>query len=349
LAELDQAAARNEPYAAAVFDAGMPAPDGFTLARRALRHPGLTGPVVLLLSSPDRVADVGRCRTLGVAGHLGKPVKPSDLLETLLTALGQPGLRRPDPHMEAAPLPVSRKLRVLLAEDHIINQRLAIALLQKRGHTVTVANNGREAVDAIEREDFDVVLMDVAMPELGGFEATALVREREKGTGRRLPIVAVTAHAMKGDRDQCLEAGMDAYLAKPLQERELCALLATMFPPDEEAEDGPAPFDETVALGNAGGDPTLCRELAQLFVTESAKLLTQLGEAIALRDSTTVHRVAHTLKGATLTFAAADAQEAAHALEKMGRAGTWDGVEEVWGTLKREIGRLVGALERFRG
>jgi two-component system sensor histidine kinase/response regulator len=180
-----------------------------------------------MLSSADHTSDAARCRQLGVARYLVKPIKQSDLLDSILSVLPEP-LPPPSPPAPAgaAPAPApppARPLRVLLAEDHPVNQRLALRLLQKAGHGVVVANNGVEALAALGRESFDVVLMDVQMPEMGGLEATAAIRAAEAGTGRHQVIVAMTAHAMKGDRERCLAAGMDGYVAKPIQSRELWA------------------------------------------------------------------------------------------------------------------------------
>jgi len=207
----------------------MPGMDGFEVAGRIrqLSDPGR--PAVMMLSSADRKGDTALCRELGVARYLTKPVKQSELLDAILLAFGS--RRRDWARAGAGPAPAAPAagpLRVLLAEDNAVNQRLAIRLLEKQGHQVTVANNGREAVEAVGRQAFDVVLMDVQMPEMNGFEASAAIREAERGTGRHLPIIALTAHAMKGDREHCLEAGMDDYLSKPIQARALAQALAAL-------------------------------------------------------------------------------------------------------------------------
>jgi CheY-like chemotaxis protein len=196
----------------------MPDVDGFMLARQIQQTPALAGTALVMLTSAGRSDDIARCRDLGIAAYLLKPVKQSDLLATLLTTLDCSRLASADePGRPALP---QRPLRVLLAEDNVVNQKLGVRLLEKHGHAVVVVANGREAIEALERECFDVVLMDVQMPEMDGFEATAEIRRLE-APGGRLPIVAMTAHAMKGDRERCLAAGMDAYVAKPIQPREL--------------------------------------------------------------------------------------------------------------------------------
>jgi CheY-like chemotaxis protein len=182
-----------------------------------------------MLTSGDHPEDGQRCQQLGIAAYLLKPVKQSELLEALEMALGLLVPAKATGAVAAASAP-TRKLRVLLAEDSVVNQKLAVALLERQGHTVTVATNGREALAATERQEFDLVLMDVQMPEMDGFEATQAIRMREHQTGRRLPIIAVTAHALKGDDTRCLAAGMDAYISKPIRAHELHEAIARVVP-----------------------------------------------------------------------------------------------------------------------
>jgi CheY-like chemotaxis protein len=207
-----------------LLDAQMPGTDGFDLARTILHDPALDGAAIMMLSSSDLHADAQRCRELGIAAYLIKPINQVELRHAILKTLGA----TPQPELECLASAVSagagqpvdlrpKALRVLVAEDNLVNQKLMIHLLEKRGYSVTVAENGLHAVEAIERQSFDLALMDVQMPEMGGFEATRIIREREIGSGHRLPIIALTAHAMKGDRERCLDAGMDDYLTKPIQ------------------------------------------------------------------------------------------------------------------------------------
>jgi PAS domain S-box-containing protein len=221
LAELRRAADAGQPYPLLLLDAHMPDVDGFTLAWQVRQVPALAGTVFVMLTSAGQPDDLTRCRELGISATLIKPIKQSDLLATLLDAL--------DLIHRVAPVPVpiayESPLRILLAEDNVVNQKLATRLLEKRGHSVTVAATGVEALEAIRRTAFDLVLMDVQMPDMDGLEATRIIREREQTIGRRLPIIAMTARAMKGDRESCLESGMDGYLAKPIQPRELFEVL----------------------------------------------------------------------------------------------------------------------------
>jgi len=206
-----------------LLDAQMPEMDGFALAECIKRNPDWRAATIMMLSSAGQRGDARRCRELGVAAYLTKPVRQGELLDAILTALGT------RPIKEAPPVLVTRHslrensnhLRILLVEDNAVNQVLALRLLEKRGHTVAVAGNGKEALAALEKQSFDLVLMDVQMPEMDGFEATIAIREKEKTSGNHVPIIAMTAHAMVGDKERCLEAGMDDYISKPIRPEEL--------------------------------------------------------------------------------------------------------------------------------
>jgi two-component system, sensor histidine kinase and response regulator len=306
-----------------------------------------------------------------------KPIKQSELLNAIVTALNKPGLkdkrtspasRRP-PH--GAPLVPSRTLHILLAEDNATNQTLAIILLEKQGHTVAVAGNGQEALAALEKESFDLVLMDVQMPEMDGFEATARIRAKEKRTGQHIPIIAMTAHAMKGDRERCLDAGMDGYVSKPIQPRELTQVIASFVSPAGVARaDAPekASAEEEVAqslpsaesdqpgdragcflnkaalLARVGGKEDRMGRIINVFLNESSKLLEEMREAIASGDASQLKRPAHSLKGAVGIFDIPAASEAAQKLESLGSTGNLTGAEEAFFELETAINRLRPAL-----
>jgi two-component system, sensor histidine kinase and response regulator len=215
-----------------LLDAHMPEMDGFALAESIKKNPDWKTATIMMLSSAGQRGDAQRCRELGVAAYLNKPVRQGELLDAILTALGT----RP---MKEAPSNLvtrhslrekSNHLRILLVEDNAVNQVLAVRLLEKRGHTVAVAGNGKEGLAALEEQSFDLVLMDVQMPEMDGFEATTAIREKEKTSGNHLPVIAMTAHAMVGDRERCLEAGMDDYITKPIRVEELSELLKRYSP-----------------------------------------------------------------------------------------------------------------------
>jgi CheY-like chemotaxis protein len=352
LLALEHAAAVGEPFPLVLLDAQMPDMDGFALAERMRDHPELVGATIMMLSSADRQGNAARCRELGIAAYLMKPLKQSELLNTIQNVLNAPLVReesaaaRRRPEAEARGRP-ARRLRVLLAEDNTVNQRLALRLLEKQGHAAVVAGNGREAVTAWETQPFDLVLMDVQMPEMGGFEATAAIRAREKATGRHTPIIALTAHAMKGDRERCLRAGMDGYVAKPIQAEELMHAMEEVLP-----EAGPTPaappaeplLDRAGALKRVGGDLQLLRELAEMFLTECAHLMADLREAITGADAGKLRRTAHTFKGSVAIFGAGAAVEGAKKLEAIGQAGNLAEAADVYRALEEQVARLRGEL-----
>jgi PAS domain S-box-containing protein len=350
LALLAGACEAGEPFAVVLLDAMMPGMDGFTLAERIQQGSGAAaGATLMMLSSAARREDAERCRALGVAACLGKPIRQSTLLDALLTALA-PGARdtaRPGIAPEAAPQPGRESLCVLLAEDNAINQRLAVSLLEKRGHRVVVAGNGREALAALERERFDVVLMDVQMPELDGFEATALIRAREQQSGGHLPIIAMTAHAMKGDRERCLAAGMDGYIAKPLDAEELFLALRGVVAPGVDGAVPEAPtgaaFDRRAALERIG-DVELFGKLVELFLDECPKRMGEISQGIRAHDGRAVERAAHNLKGAAAVFSAEAACLAAESLEAVGRERSWSDAERALHALEDAVARLRLAL-----
>jgi len=240
---------------------------------------------------------------------------------------------------------------VLLAEDNAVNQRLASSLLERRGHKVVIANNGREAVEAVRRQSFDVVLMDVQMPEMGGFEATEAIRDVERGAGAdRTPIVAMTAHAMKGDRERCLAAGMDEYLTKPLDPKLLCQMveeIAAARPPAADDET-PASAISMQVLARVGGDRELLAEISRLFVDDAPRHLDRIRQALDLRDGEALRRAAHGLKGAAANFDADGVVAAARTLEEIGRSQEFDAdprCEAAWRALSQETDQLINVLK----
>jgi CheY-like chemotaxis protein len=210
---LSDARQANEPFVLILSDLHMPEMDGFAMIEQIRQKPGLTSAVILMLSSASHPGDAARCKELAIAAYVVKPVGQSELRRAIEKALGAQDYKGPVPGSAPPALRDANgatvPLRVLLAEDNQVNQLLATRLLEKRGHQITVARNGIEALVALDQQSFDIVLMDLQMPEMDGFEATAVIREREKGSGSHLPVIALTAHAMKGDREKCLAAGMD--------------------------------------------------------------------------------------------------------------------------------------------
>src|SRR5579864_4943113 len=229
LAELSVAHETEKPFGLILTDMHMPKMDGFSLIERIRQKPELSTATIMMLTSAGHRGDAVRCSELGVAAYLLKPIRQSELREAIARVLGAREQTGAIPLITRYSLQDARDpaacLRVLVAEDNPVNQRLATRLLEKRGHRVVVAANGREALEALEKEAFDLVLMDVQMPEVDGLEATAAIREKEKASGAHLPIIALTAHAMKGDRERCLDAGMDGYLPKPIRAQDLDEIL----------------------------------------------------------------------------------------------------------------------------
>ncbi|HKD35511.1 MAG TPA: response regulator, partial [Pirellulales bacterium] len=378
LAALRSAAAEADPYHVVLADCHMPDADGFALAECIQHESQINSAMILMISSSDKPGDISRCEQAGVTAYIMKPVKQSELFDAIVASLRM----APSEEDRAAALAPSERrqvgsLKLLLAEDSVVNQKLAVALLERAGHYVTVAQNGRIAVDRVAAEPFDVVLMDVQMPVMDGLEATAAIRFREKESGQHVPIIAMTAHAMKGDREQCLAAGMDGYVAKPIRAEELLAALekyAAVADSDEEerqelnqpvpamhsatqstASDGnngghtpngdsAVSFDSAEALRQVGGDRALLAELSAAFRTESQSLMVQIREAITTGDAAALRRAAHTLKGAAGVFGARAAYDIAKHLESLAAAGDMAPAAGLLAELEAKIDELNHAL-----
>ena len=342
----------EEHYALTLIDALMPQTDGFQLARQLQRRfPDRTGPIIMLLSSSDRTRDLKLCEELGVTAHVTKPVNHSELFDTVSAVLdGQlPG----EAAAASLSVPAGEQLcyDILLVEDSLFNQKLAVGLLEKRGHRVTVANNGLEGVNAVTHGQFDLVLMDIQMPEMDGLEATQRIRELEQRTHRHTPIVAMTAQAMIGDRERCLQAGMDAYVVKPIHAKQLYETI------DAILTDNPAP-DEPVrpvsvetrridlgsALHAVNGDHDLLNQIFEAFLEECPNLLSNIRAALAAGDAAACQMAAHTLKGAVRTFGAETASRLAADIEAAGKAGNLEAAKAAWPELSIEIEAIRSEL-----
>jgi two-component system sensor histidine kinase/response regulator len=338
----------------------MPVMDGFDLAARVQQSPRLAGASIMMLSSGARPGDRARCFELGISAYLTKPIKQSDLMDTIVGLFAARPPRRKEPGAGAREKKRGRSLRVLVAEDNRVNQQVAVGMLERAGHTAAVAENGREALALLERQTFDVVLMDVQMPELDGLETTAAIRERERAEGGHLPIVALTAHAMKGDAERCLAAGMDAYLPKPLQPRELAEAIAKVVPSavaparSEAPAEPPSPpaagpFDLGKLMDRVGGDRRALADLVRIFRADWPKQVARLRQALQDGDAPAVRSAAHALKGAVSNFAAPAATETALNLQKMGEAGRLAGADAVLERLETEVHALLAALADLVG
>jgi signal transduction histidine kinase/DNA-binding response OmpR family regulator len=233
---LRQAKEAGNPFWLAMIDIQLPDGDGFSLVEKINRSPDLVGAMIMMFTTGHKLVDAARSRELGVAAYITKPLRQHELREAIRAArlsaaapkvTGPASVFRSDSNTERRAV---RPLRVLLAEDNTINQRLTLRLLEKRGHVVVAAGDGVQALEALDRDMFDLVLMDVQMPRMDGFQVTAIIRDREKLTGHRLPIFAMTANVLKGDRDRCLNAGMDAYIPKPISPKQLIAVVESVLP-----------------------------------------------------------------------------------------------------------------------
>jgi len=352
LAEMGRAAKAGQPFQLALLDVMMPVMDGFALAEQIRQTPNLRNTPLILLSSARTPENNTRYRKLNIQYALLKPVKQSDLLDTILAILGV----RPEvsPTIDA---PVSEQsthsktLQILLTEDGLVNHKVAKAILEQAGHAVTIANNGEEAIAAYETHTFDLILMDVQMPIMDGFEATALIRTREKEAGQHMPIIAMTAHAMKGDRERCLEAGMDAYLAKPIRAQDLYQIIeSTMEKVTDPSHTNEltAPEEGTIdpqqVLKNVGGNVETLQAVLTLFAEECPRLMQSIQDAITDKDCEALQRSAHTLKGSVLIFDAKQAAAAALNLETLGREENLEGADSAWLELVKEIKALKREL-----
>jgi signal transduction histidine kinase/CheY-like chemotaxis protein len=352
----------DEPFSLVLLDVLMPEMDGFEVARRIHQDAELAGTTIMMLSSIDNGDESGRCKEVGAAAFLRKPIRESELLSSILEALGlaslaQGGSPWADDTPDLSP-PVVR-LRILLAEDTPVNQRLAVTLLEDRGHTVVVANDGREALDILARESFDLILMDVQMPRMDGFAATAAIRAGEAGTGRHMVILAMTAHAMKGDRERCLAAGMDGYISKPIRAEQFLATVEGSLTTAGESEAASGSeesrpcepdvvmtvFDLPRALARARGKRPLLRKVADLFLADCPGLLEQMRGALAAGDGPTLERAAHRMRGSAANLSAGRVDDLSGRLETAGSEGRLDGADSVCDRLELEIGHLREALD----
>ncbi|HEX7880723.1 MAG TPA: response regulator [Candidatus Eisenbacteria bacterium] len=354
---LRDGAAGGRPFDLVLIDSSMPGMNGYDLAEAVLDEPGLVRGAVMMMISSDRPEGTARCRELGITATVLKPLKPSDVMDALLVALGKrvrSSGRTPKARPVAAP---RRELRILVAEDNAVNRMLAERLLARLGHRATVVVNGLEAVSSWETGAFDLILMDLQMPELDGLEATRRIRAAEKETGLHIPIVALTAHAMAGDRERCLAAGMDDYLSKPLRPEDLVAALerqgaASREPGDvSDAPSSPAEthdesvFDPAELLERVGGHRDLMNRLVGISREELPRMREAVQRAISSGDAKELFQAAHALKGAALNLAASRVAEAARQLETMGWESALAGAGPVLDELERECDELQRALD----
>jgi signal transduction histidine kinase/CheY-like chemotaxis protein/HPt (histidine-containing phosphotransfer) domain-containing protein len=359
LEAIQRAQGTDSPLKLALLDAMMPEMDGFALAARLRELPPGQRPHVIMLSSAVGGRTAHDLRKLGIERTLHKPVKHSSLLEAIMEVMGL-GFRR-DHAGDAGDAPVP-PLRILVAEDGQVNQVVAKRLLESHGHAVTVAENGRLALDCLGEQDFDLILMDVQMPVMNGFEAAAEIRKHEKGSSSHIPIIAMTAEAMKGDRERCLEAGMDEYLSKPIRPQEMFRILARVAPrtgpgnacatdASPPGKRPPGPRDEVfnpVKFREALADEGVMRDLIDFFAEDAGEAMKRIDAAAASGDVDSLHRAAHSLKGMVSNYYAYSSFRAVRELDGHARKGELGEAVSLVPALRRELARLGQELENFK-
>jgi signal transduction histidine kinase/CheY-like chemotaxis protein len=368
MAILTSAARKGDDFALVLMDLHMPGMDGVEAAQRIRATPETATVPIIMLSSSANLVDTERCRNLGIAAYLVKPVPTRDLMTSMVAVVAAQAREARETRAAAPAAPESpadaatTPLRILLAEDNAVNRHLARTLLERRGHRVEVAVTGREAVDAFLRARFDVVLMDVQMPEMGGIEATAEIRRHEAGTGGHVPIIAMTAHAMKGDRERCLDAGMDGYLPKPIERRELLRLVESVSPPAASAacdpdqpcatptHDAPRdPWTPDTLIARLGGDATLARHVATLFLADCPRIVAAVRDSVAAGSADRLRRAAHAFKSSAANFTDDGAVKTAEMLEQIGREGRMADAAAALSRFEREVASLVTRIQYFEG
>jgi two-component system sensor histidine kinase/response regulator len=347
---------QSQPFNLILTDMHMPKMDGFGLVERLKGELAPCNSTIMMLTSGGQRGDAQRCHALGIAAYLLKPVRQSELREAMIRVLSSRQLKEPTPMITRSSLregAAGRKtLKILLAEDNLVNQKLASRLLEKRNHSVAVVLNGREALAALEKNHFDLVLMDMQMPEMDGFEATTILREREKSTGRHQPVIAMTALAMNGDRERCMAVGMDGYLSKPIRPQELDEVLDSFVVPKEELATGrdtiPAAngsVDVVQLLDRLDDDRALLAELLEIFRREYPDLLQAAQGSIDAQRPADLERAGHTLKGALGNLSATNASDLAGELERIGHSTDLTEAQTVLDRLVPELGNVIRSLE----
>ncbi len=356
--KLASAADSGEPYPLIIVDALMPQVDGFMLIEKINLDPKLKRATILMLSSADRQMFRDRCSTLPISSYLEKPISQSDLLDAIMTALEGPQyVTRASETLGAS----NRPLRILCAEDTPANQKVITKILSKRGHRVEIAHNGREAVDRSQREQFDLIIMDVQMPTMDGLQATKLIRENERETKRHVPVVAMTAHAMRGDREKCIDAGMDDYLTKPIDAERLIRKVesiagaisdhttgvATALEPVSASASADALWDPDIAINRLGGDKALLLDMIGFFLEDAPGLLDTMVASINSADHSELARAAHSMKGLCSNFEATEATQAALAIQQHAEQVEIQEAKSCLEKLKHDLQLLSDQLTRY--
>ncbi len=363
LEEMRRAAINDLPFDLVLTDCHMPRMDGFMFVEELRKSPDLSGSTIMMLTSADRKGAFDRCQQLGIAATLLKPLKQQELRTTIVEILSKTDRSQRQPASTAAvTTSTNGRLRILLAEDNQVNQQVATCLLKKLGHEVQVVENGQLALDALSTSEFDVVLMDVQMPVMDGFKAVAAIREQEQSTGRHQLVVAMTAHAMSGDRDRCLSAGMDDYISKPISATAVSKALSRVMEQSLKAlneanpngaasadsSPGPSPFDFEASLAKFDGDRDFVNELCEIFLQTAPKMLDSLKSAAEQCDPRACGEAAHLIKGTVANFCANSSYAAALRLEQICRTEQLDEFHAAHQLLAVEVDRLIDAVRNRR-
>jgi signal transduction histidine kinase/DNA-binding response OmpR family regulator len=357
LEALEAAKRSGQAYMLVILDSKMGHMDGFALAERIKQNPHLASSSLIMLKGSGERGDAARCRQLGIAGYLTKPIRQAELHEAIVTVLGQDTVAGDGEVGDSLVTRHSlrearRRFHILLAEDDVVNRKFALQVLEQTGHTVVVAETGKEALAAFDRESFDLVLMDVNMPEQNGLDVTRTIRAREAGSSRHVPIIAMTARVSEEDRDRCLGAGMDGYLTKPITLKSIHEVLEEYLGPGTTARSAlrrlaspdSAPADWGRIRKALEADPACERELLGLFVEQTRERLEHLDSAIRASNAERVSELAHGLKGASGNVEARRLEHLARRLESQSLAGELDAFPETFRRLKEEWERVHESL-----
>jgi len=354
LEEFKRRMEQHELFRLVLLDKNMPGMNGYETAREIRKLAKKDQTAMLLLTSSPTAEDALITKRLGIARVLGKPLQRAELRQAMISALSriEHGSPRTKPRASVA---ARSGMRILLAEDNAVNQKLAIRLLEKMGHEVTLAENGKEGLEKYKMGKFDLILMDLQMPVIGGIEATQMIRKAEKGSGRRIPIVATTAHAIKGDRQKCLDAGMDGYVSKPIRTESLRAeiervtgkrgQIAERPTEDKTPEESAGGINHRELLARVENDRELLREMVELFRVDFPRYVGELRAAVEKGGTAEVARTAHALKGMLGNLAATRAEAAAGKLEQLGRSERKEELPRAMERFEMETAELMPELE----
>jgi len=353
LQAISQAEASGTDFRLAIIDSRMPEMDGFQLAARIKENARWSGAMIMMVTQ-GHSGKTERCLQMGIPVCLLKPIPQAELLSAILTVRGQTSpSKAPESARRNSSQAASRKLRILVAEDNPVNQKVIVRMLEKMGHHPAVAHNGREALSMWEVGNFDLVLMDVQMPEIDGLTATRKIRESEEHKHSHIPIIAMTAHAVTGDKERCLEAGMDAYLSKPASSQRIAETIEGIFGLERQVHplsstsrvNTPSTWDYASALKRVDGDEILLRELVQIFLEECPKQLASLQQAIETADLEKLVSAAHSLKGELGYLGLPDAAQKAKDLERMGQERTLRPAVAIFRSFQSEVSAVVAEMQ----